>query len=508
MEKLMTINLKEQDHLEEVISLISKTVKGDRELIYHILFNGLSAFTSKPNHLMIMERSSEGKTYPVLQISQHFPEENVITLGSVTPQIFKYEIGLPVDKNYEPIQERLDHLDKQISLAKENKNKSDGQGLSVKELEIQKRELLSEVRYLVDMRNKWIIFKEPPDSRLLEVLYSTLSSDEEFNEHRFVNKEKGKNQSFKVVLRGTPAILICTAKDESKNNRWEETFTRFNIISPVSNSQKYREGMRLISKSFGLPKELYEEQVINEEEKKRISSLIQELIEQVSDLDGEVFNPFMDELDKQFPQESGFRWRQYQRFLGTLNLHCLCYSRNRPKCVMKEKKVPFVTKADVRWAFSTIKEQNDLPPNKLNWFKDTFVPAWKNSAKQIIFNGEEIIERKCIIGQDLRLFIKEKTSANVSTKQIRENYLDILFEHGLIEKENDPRNRTREVYWPVEGYDEKSESSLISFSSLNESCVNSFIEKYLKQRFSFELHGKILTQEEVIQYILSDQNVI
>jgi len=46
MEKLMTLNLKEQDHLEEVISLISKTVKGDRELIYHILFNGLSAFTS------------------------------------------------------------------------------------------------------------------------------------------------------------------------------------------------------------------------------------------------------------------------------------------------------------------------------------------------------------------------------------------------------------------------------------------------------------------------------
>ncbi len=491
------------DILEEVISLVSKTVKGDTDLIHHILFNGMSAFTPRPTHLMVMERSSEGKTYPVLQISQHFPKENVITLGSVTPMTFKYELGVQVDANFQPIGEKLASIDEQIRKAKKTK---ESDGTSLKELESQRASLIANSRSLVDMRNKWIIFKEPPDPKLLEALYSTLSSDEEYNEHRFVNKVNGKNQSFKAVFRGTPAILICTARDETRHDRWDETSTRFQIVSPSSSLQKYRGGMDVISKAYGLPSSLYEEQVISGTEKKRIAELITKIIEQIQSFKGEVTNPFADDLGKQFPQNSGARWRQYKTFLGSISLHCLCYSYHRPSVIINGQSIPIVTKADVLWALSVMKDNSTIPPNKARWFDETFVPAFNKYAENVYFGSG--IERKCIIGQHLKKFTEETTHATPSVKQLRETYLDTLFDHGIIEREKDPRNRTRDTYWPAEGYETKSKSSLIAVESLDRSCVELFIEKYFKRRFSFEFRGQKITQDDLVQIILSDKNVI
>jgi len=505
----MTLALEKIDVLLKCIGLISKTVKGDLALIYHILFNGLSTFTSKPTHLMVMERSSEGKTYPVLQIAQHFPKENVITLGSVTPQAFKYDYGIIVDKNYHPIQEKLDHLDEQIKQAKklEKDSGSTDVAAGVSALLEQKRQLEGEARYLIDLRNKWIIFKEPPDQRLLEALYSTLSSDEEYSEHRFVNKESGQNKTFKVVFRGTPAILVCTAKDESKNSRWDETFTRFNIISPTSSSQKYREGMELIAKLYGLPKELRAEHIISNEEKTTLSILIGKLIQQIQESGGEIINPFLEELHKQFPQEAGYRWRQFKRFLTMVDLHCMCYSHCRPKLVINGRIIPVVTKADVIWAFQLMKDYDIVPPNKMQWFREIFLPAWRKYGKIVEFGFGNTLERKVVIGNDIRTFQIEHNKKQMSVKQIRESYLETLIEHGIVEKEQDPSNKTRDTYWPTEGY-EDSASSLIAISSLDESCVSIFKDKYLKGRFEFEFNNRILNDNEIIQYILSDKNVI
>ncbi|MGI0057284.1 MAG: hypothetical protein ACREAK_07920, partial [Nitrosarchaeum sp.] len=206
------------DLLDEAIEKIGRTVKGDVNLINRIFFNGFSTFISKPTQLMVMERSSEGKTYPALQVAQYFPKEHVEKLGSMTPQAFKYELGILVDKDYNPIQDQIDDLDEQIYDARKKKN-----GKRIKELKSQKENILKNSKSLIDLRYKWIIFKEPPDPKLLEGLYSTISSDEEYNEHKFVNHSNGDgNKSFTVVFRGTPAILICTAKDESRYARWQE----------------------------------------------------------------------------------------------------------------------------------------------------------------------------------------------------------------------------------------------------------------------------------------------
>lgn len=488
--------------LQEVVSIISKTVSGDLPLIYEILFNGLSAFTDKPSNLQIAQKSSEGKTYPVLQISQYFPKENVLTLGSITPQAFKYELGEEVTHDYKPLQKELQEIDEQKKLLKEKSGIEISDKL--KELEEQKKELEQNKKFMIDLHKKWIIFKEPPDPHLLQALYSTLSNDEEFNEHKFVNRVSGKNQTFTVVFRGSPAMLICTAKDESKNERWEETHTRFHTISPKSTARKYREGMGLISKASGLPKVLYQEQVINSEDKKRAKYLIQELIKQIQDQDGEILNPFMTELDKIFPQESGYRWRQYERFLQIMKLHCLCYSRFRPNVILNDKKVPIVTMADIEFASSLYKDDTSIAPNKLEWFRETFLRSWEKCEDVKIFR----FTKKCITGNEIVKYISETTQAKVTVKQIRETYLEPLIEHGIIDKDRDPRNMTRDVYWPAEGHEQFSNSSLIAITSLSETGVKSFLDEALEQRFSYEIHGEEIDQEKTIEYILSNQNVI
>lgn len=492
------------DVISRLIFLLSKTIKGDTELTFQILCNGLSTFTKNPTHLMIMEKSSEGKTYPALEIAKYFPKKSVITIGSVTPQAFKYEYGIEVDEKYQPIQEQLDKLDDRIRKIKKDKEKGHD---SIDYLETRKKNLQKQAIHLVDLRGKWIIFKEPPDHKLLEALYSTLSSDEEFNEHRFVNRVGGTNQTFKVVIRGTPAILVCSARDETKNTRWDETFTRFNVISPVSNPKKYREGMELIGKTFGLPRSLYAEVVISPQEQNECVSLIEQLVQQIQAQNGEIINPFVDELGKQFPQEAGFRWRQYTRFLGFVRMHCLCNLDERPKAIMNDQAIPFATLDDIKFGLSLVKDNVALPPNKIEWFKRTFVPCWEEYGIDVLFKNSGQT-RKCIIGKDLKEFAEAKTKARLTVKHIREVYLETLFEHGIVEKDADPRNKTRDVYWPAESIDNIEASSLFAVSSLDEPCVKSFLDRYLKRRFEYEIDDKSITEDELIQYILSNQNVV
>ncbi|MGI0056191.1 MAG: hypothetical protein ACREAK_02320, partial [Nitrosarchaeum sp.] len=316
------------------------------------------------------------------------------------------------------------------------------------------------------------------------------------------------NKSFTVVFRGTPAILICTAKDESRYARWQETYTRFSIVSPIQSPAKYKQGMDLIGKSCGLPKELYEEQVINEDERIRLRAIISHFIKQIYESKGELFNPFQDELNKRFPHEVGYRWRQYSRFNNLMNIHCFCYTSDRPKLVINGRKVPVLTKADVKWAIETIRESEIVPPNKIKWFNEIFKGTY-NSKKQLVNFGTEKspLMREVIIGGDLVAYTQEQGLGEVTTKQFRENFLEALLEHGIIEGDKDPRNKSRHAYWISENYLDGKQSSFISISSLDELCVESCLDKYLKKRFSFEFHDKQINQDEVVQHILCEDNL-
>lgn len=504
------------DLLVELEKLFSKTIKRDPNLIYQILFNGLSAFTKEPNHLMVMEKSSEGKTYPALQIAGRFPKSHVWTIGSATPQSFKYEHGILVDSDYNPVEDKLEELDEKIIMIfrkiKEIKDSKDR--LAMKEQEVQlkkeKQQVLKNLKTLIDFRNKWIIFKEPPDSKLLEALYSTLSSDEEFNEQKFVNKSaSGGNKGFTVVFRGTPSILICTAKDESESKRWQETYSRFNIVSPVSNPDKYTDGMRLIFQSGGLPKEILEQIVISSEEKRKTEAIITYLIKLITASEGEVFNPFIDILTEQFPKDSGMRWRQGKRFKTLLNIHTLTYLTHRPKLIIGKRKIPIAIKADVSWVAERMRNTEMIPPNKLQWFKTVFKNAFIQLQDHRNFGTEYAPDEKQIItGESIVKYCKEHGFGNPTTKTIRENYLNSLNEHGFVEKGYDPENKTRYCYYPAVSFDSvNGQSGLVDITSINAKSIKEGLEKYLQSKYDIEFEEKKRTIDECVELIMSEKNI-
>lgn len=480
------------DPLTGLIEIIEKTVKDDQNLIYHILFNGLSAFTDNPTHLMIMEKTSEGKTYPAIEVSNYFPKENVMILSSATPQTFKYERGILVNDKYEPIQEQLDQLNEKINSEKTDKAEAS-------KLKKERQKLLTGAKYLIDLRHKWIIFKEPPDNKLLEMLYSTLSADQEYSEHKLVNKSSsGSNQMQTVVIRGTPAILICTARDETRARRWEETFSRFDITSPKISSEKYRHGMDLIGQKIGLPRFLYDEQVITETDKRKARKLVKILIDNIKKSNGEIFNPFIDGLSEVFPQESGKRWRQRIRFETMLKMHCFCYVSQRPHLIRKDRKIPIATLNDVKFVSELSLTGETLPPHKASWFNTVFLPAWKTKSEELNIPNE--FPFPVITGNQIKEYCEtEGKGPKTSTKMIRETYLETLYDFGLIEKNKDPRNKTRDVYWPIT---ESYQSPSIAISSFDASCVNSCLDKYLKRRFRFEFMGMKIEQDKLVTEIV------
>ena len=489
--------LRKTNSLNEFKEICENTVKNDPNLVYQIIFNGLSAFTPNPSHLMIMERTSEGKTYPALQIAQYFPKESVITLASATPQSFKYEHGVLVNSNYESIEDELERFNEQLSSCQDKREHE-----SIKK---HIKSILKDSKTLVDLRGKWIIFKEPPNVKLLEMLYSTLSNDEEYSEHKLVNQSSsGKNQSFTIVLRGTPSMLICSARDETTSKRWMETFSRFTIVSPRSSKEKYKAGMSPIGKKIGLPKEIYEENVIDNEKKTRAKKIVQFLIDSLEGSKGEVFNPFIDRLAEVFPHDAGYRWRQRQRFDSLVVMNTLCNAGRRPSVEINQRKIPIVTLEDLTFATEISQESDSLPPHKRIWYREVFLTSWKKNSETI----EDLkISKPVLTGTRIKDFIEDSSDAKANVKAIRETFLEPLYEHGYIDKTRDPRIHTRDVYWPV-NENEKTKTSLIAIASFDVSCVRACLEKYLKQRFAYAFQNKTITEDELIQNVIAMPDIV
>jgi len=322
---------KKQNLLEDVTEFLKKEILKESDNIYLVLLNGLSAYSSNPINLRILAPSSEGKTYLVNKISKLFPKTDVLNLSSASAQSFKYLNGEAVIEtesgDFEPVDTKL--VEMQIQCLDKSKSKEERDSIQREIIEIRKKSW-----HLIDLTNKWLIFADSQDPGLWEMLKTLLSHDDEYIKHQVTNKIGGKNTAQKIVFKGKPAVTYCSAKDESKHDVSEEMDTRFNTVYLRTNPQKYKESIKLLSQKHGLPKQIYESEVVSEAEKlqaiEKMDMLIENVTQYGSDINS-VSNPFTEELAKNFPSESGSRSRQFDRFCQYITLVTLCYSSNRPK---------------------------------------------------------------------------------------------------------------------------------------------------------------------------------
>ena len=227
-----------------------------------------------------MAPTSEGKTYPVEECINFFPREDVYKVGSMSAKTLVRDKGILVDKNLNPIEDELRELKKKVK--KLTKKTQEDEKEAIDE-EIEK--LYKDAKTLIDVRGKILVFLEPPDKEVWTILKPILSHDSFEIEYPFVNQtDKDGHETKKVVVRGWPSCIFCSAKDESKWEMWSEVKSRFLTSSPNMIPQKYQESTKLIALRKGLPNLIQQQTIISDIEMDQARQCILVIKQKITEL--------------------------------------------------------------------------------------------------------------------------------------------------------------------------------------------------------------------------------
>jgi len=156
-----------------------------------------------------------------------------------------------------------------------------------------------------------------------------------------------------------------------------------------------------------------------------------------------------------------------------------------PKCIKDGDAIPISTRRDIEDACNLTKEQKEIQAYKIKYFNKHIKPAIKEHGKE-----KELVTgtTKCLtVSEFVDVLSKKKKPVIADRQRLQETILIPCVEHGFLEKFPDPDNKSRDVYTIAERFldnDANVESTLIDTSTLDDSCVKSFVEKYLEQRFN------------------------
>ena len=171
------------DFFEYVIRTVKKTVKCEDALIRQILYTGLSSYIQDdPINLGIIAPTSEGKTYPVEECMKFFPKTDVYKVGSMSAKVLVRQKGILIDKDGNPIDQKIKDLTKRRNLLEDKKENKEEKFNILEEIQ----DLFEDAKTLIDLRGKILVFLEPPQKEVWDIL--KLSHDSPEIEFPFVNQ--------------------------------------------------------------------------------------------------------------------------------------------------------------------------------------------------------------------------------------------------------------------------------------------------------------------------------
>ena len=445
----------------QIEKYLNSKIKDDPILVKQLLRVFLSAYTNEPINVGVLAPSSEGKTYATVEISEIFPEKDIISIGRLSPTALIHSHGRLVDSDGEPLEPRLDKIREKISQAE-----NEGDRKTIRELKQIMTDMITTARNEVDLTHKILLFLDNPKPETYEMLKPILSHDKKSILYK-TTKSDGSLSVKDTVIKGWPAVVVCSAKNEAKNEVWEEIATRFFIVSPNTNVSKYYEANKLTSQKIGKPSwasSVY----ANPRDKKFCRYYIYRLQDSLTELcqNGEnpVFNPFADKLAELFPHNQGVTMRHFKRLMSFCNIETLINANSLMKLEFTpyhgDKKISVITSLEtIQNAIKIIGKVSTVPPEKIKFYEMVFVPAiqdkmmvqtsldsenndqqvrldkYNNSNNDITLTSAECAEWY------IRIFAKPITS-----KQILENYLKPLIDEGLLESSYNPDNKSQKLY--------------------------------------------------------------
>ena len=445
--------------LHQIEKYLNSKIKDDPLLVKQLLRVCLSAYTNEPINVGVLAPSSEGKTYATVEVSELFPEKDVISVGRLSPTSLIHEYGEKIDSEGEPISPRINRIDQQILEAQAQNDKN-----TARELKGIRTAILADTSHLIDLRNKIILFLDNPKPETYEMLKPILSHDKKEIQYR-TTKSDGSLSVKKSIIRGWPAVIVCSAKNEAKNEVWEEIATRFFIISPNTDVSKYHQANKLTSHKIGKPS--WASSVYSHPEdlqycKYYIERFKDSLTMSCKDGNNPVFNPFADKLADIFPHNQGVSMRHFKRLLSFCNIETLINANSLMKMEFErhsgEKETSIITSIGViKNTINILGKISTIPPEKIKFYEQVFVPALQEKGYiQTNIIDDDTSQQHTLASYDDDVALSSAECAEVyikrlgkpiTNKQILENYLKPLVDEGLLDSKPNPDNKSQHLYY-------------------------------------------------------------
>jgi hypothetical protein len=434
----------DRDYAKFVTEIAKKTVKCEDSLVRQIVYTGLSADSNEPVNLGIIAPTSEGKTYPIVETLKSFPKENVWLIGSMSTKLLVRQKGELVDQNNQPLKPQIKELKKQIEEIEDQSK--------IESLKEQLQELYENARSLIDLSGKILVFLEPPQHDLWNLLKPILSHDSEEIEFSYVDKTERGFQPKRVVVRGWPACIFCSAKDESNWPTWPEIANRFLITSPNMVTEKYLQSNILIAQRKGLPELLQQKLIVSNEEiqlaKDCILYLKQEIQKISNNKQNAVWIPYSQILGEILPSEKGTDTRVTKRIFSFLNIIALAKAHLRLKLIYGQETLIIAALEDLGEVLHITQNLNGMPTYKMKFFNEIFTPLYRSKTRPPEKHDNEE-SRIAVTTRELCDYVKEKTGKEIDTDNLKKKYLNELHNNGLIGKDNSVIDHRQKTYYPL-----------------------------------------------------------
>jgi len=495
--------------LQQITRYANTVIKEDPKLVDQLIRVCLSTYTDNPINIALLAPSSDGKTYATVKVTDLFPKEDVIAVGKMSPTALIHQQGVLIDKDGNSIKEKLNDINNQISNIQEKSEKES--------LKKQRKSILNGARNCVDLKNKIILFLDNPNPATYEMLKPIMSHDKKEIIYK-TTKGDGSLVVKETVIRNWPVFIFCSAKNEARNEVWQEIKTRVLMTSPNSSVKKYKEAIRYNMLKRGLPS-WASSAYHNDEDEKWAKFYIADYKKKLNKLfhDGNpIVNVFYSKLTEIFPSSQGDNMRDSDRLLSFIELETVLNADYRPVYELevddKVNSAIITTINDIDKACKVLGDIGDLPPEKMKFYDDVFCPLVEKKRS----GSSEILGEIGLTSSELVEEYTRVTGKTTNSKKILENYLQPLVDAGVLDSFVDDDKRNQNKYCKVGVITTQNISNLKSkivedSKSLElsvKSCLDLLVKSSIKDEkynVKIQYNNSTITIEELIR-VISDNS--
>ncbi|HVC35843.1 MAG TPA: hypothetical protein VNE40_00125 [Candidatus Dormibacteraeota bacterium] len=385
--------------IDELVSILGITIKHDEINKILTFICQLSALTPDSQlNISFNAPSSSGKSFIPIEVAKLFPADKVIDLGYTSPTSFFHSYSQKDDETGE---------------------------------------------YLVDLEGKILIFLDQPHNLLLEHLRPVLSHDKKEIKVRITDKQqKFGLRTKKITIRGYPAVIFCSAGLRFD----EQEATRFLLLSPETSQEKIREGILASLNKSADSNEYFNIVELNPERAKligRINAINNENIEEI-----QIKSEDLEYIKKEFLGSIQMLKPRHQRdikrivaiskTLALLNLWHRSLSGNTIVVNRSD-----IVEAFRLWNAISVAQELNIPPYVYRVFEDVILEAFKDKNKGSLYSSIGVTRNEVLHKHN------EVYGRYLDPLILRQQFIPILSQAGLITEEQDPSDKRKQLIYPL-----------------------------------------------------------